>query len=282
MIGTMSETSESHPFSKPSPRAAWLLAATLLVLAGCAGTRQGAPVQAGVSEPYTAFDEPETRRRARIRTELASAYLAEGKTEVALDEIKQALAADPTYSPAHTARGVIHLRMDDRVGAQANFERAVQLNPNDADALHNLGFMRCDQRQYAQAQPLFERALAVPGYDKASVTWLAMGICQARAGQTEAGERSLTRAFELDAGNPITMYNLAALLLQRGDAQRAQFYIRRLNNSELANAESLWLGIKVERAMRNAEAMRQLGEQLRRRYPDSAELAAFNRGAFDE
>lgn len=282
MIGTMSETSVATPSPRLSPRGALLLAAALLLLAGCAGTRQGAPAQAGANEPYTAFDEPDARRRARIRTELATAYLAEGRTEFALDEIKQAMAADPTYSPAYTARGVIHLRMDDRAGAEANFQRAAQLNPQDADALHNLGYLRCDQRQYAQAQPLFERALAVPGYDRASGTWLAMGICQARAGQVEPAERSLTRSFELDAGNPITMYHLASLLLRRGDAQRAQFYIRRLNNSELANAESLWLGIKVERAMRNTEAMRQLGDQLRRRYPDSDELVAFNRGAFDE
>ena len=84
------------------------------------------------------------------------------------------------------------------------------------------------------------------------------------------------------AGNPITGYNLATLLYRRGEFQRAQFYIRRLNNSELANAESLWLGIKVERKMNDRDAMRQLGEQLRKRFPQSAERTAYDKGAFDE
>ena len=80
----------------------------------------------------------------------------------------------------------------------------------------------------------------------------------------------------------MTAYTLSQLLFQRGDFARAQFYIRRLNNSELANAQSLWLGIKVERRMNNRQAMEQLASQLRRRFPQSRELLAYERGAFDE
>ncbi len=64
--------------------------------------------------------------------------------------------------------------------------------------------------------------------------------------------------------------------------ERARFYVRRLNNSELANAESLWLGIKVERRLHDDLAMRQLAEQLTKRFGHSREAAAYERGAFDE
>ena len=111
---------------------------------------------------------------------------------------------------------------------------------------------------------------------------MSQGICQARAGQPLEAERSLLRAFELDAANPIVSYNLASLLMQRREYQRAQFYIRRLNNSELANAESLWLGVRVERKLNQLGTARQLGEQLRSRYPESQEAANYERGAFDD
>jgi type IV pilus assembly protein PilF len=111
---------------------------------------------------------------------------------------------------------------------------------------------------------------------------MALGVCQARAGRTADAESSLARSYELDAGNPVTGYTLARLLYGRGDYERARFYIRRLNNSDLANAESLWLGIRVERRMNDRQAMQQLADQLRRRYPASRERAAFDRGAFDE
>jgi type IV pilus assembly protein PilF len=77
-------------------------------------------------------------------------------------------------------------------------------------------------------------------------------------------------------------YHLASVIFARGDAKRAQFYIRRVNNGEFSNAGSLWLGIKVERALREFVAMRQLGDQLRKRFPQSKEALAFERGAFDE
>lgn len=95
-------------------------------------------------------------------------------------------------------------------------------------------------------------------------------------------ENSLLRSYELDAGNPITAYNLSLILYQRGEFVRSQFYVRRLNNSELANSESLWLGIKVERRLENREAMAQLSSQLKKRFPQSREFSALERGAFNE
>ena len=75
---------------------------------------------------------------------------------------------------------------------------------------------------------------------------------------------------------------MANLLYQRGEFGRAQFYIRRLNNTDLSNAETLWLGIKVERRLDDRVAMLQLVDQLKRRYPQSRELIAYERGNFDE
>lgn len=72
------------------------------------------------------------------------------------------------------------------------------------------------------------------------------------------------------------------MLYQRGEFSRAQFYVRRLNNSEAANAETLWLGIKVERRLNNREAMLQLADQLKRRYGQSAEALAYDKGLFND
>ena len=111
---------------------------------------------------------------------------------------------------------------------------------------------------------------------------MAQGLCHSRAGKRDEAEKSLTRAYELDAGNPIIGYNLASLLYDRGELQRSQFLVRRLNNSQLANAETLWLGIKVERKLGDRVAMAQLSDPLKRRFPQSREVGRLDRGAFDE
>jgi len=261
-----------------------LSAGALVWLAGCAApAAQGSGARTVTrGEPVTASDEPEARRRARIRTELAANYFDQGQTTVALDEIKLALAADATYAPAWSLRGLVYMRLNDAALAEESFQRAVQINPRDPDVLHNYGWFACQQARYAQSTELFGRALASPVYGGQARTLLAQGVCQLRAGQLSEAEASLARSYELDPANPISAYNLASLLYRRGEAQRAQFIIRRVNNGEFANAETLWLGVRVERRLGNREAAAQLGQQLARRFPDSPQWAAHQRGAFDE
>lgn len=259
----------------------WAAAALLAMLAGCASTQPPEQQQSSVQSLDTA-DEPEHRRRARIRLELAANYFDEGKTDVALEELRQALAADPAFPDAYNLRGLIYLRLNDLRQSEESFKRALALNPRDADARHNYGWMLCQSGRHAEAQRQFEQATANPLYGGRAKTFMAQGLCQIRAGQLAEAERNLARSYELDAGNPITGYNLARLLYQRGEYERAQFYIRRLNNSELANAETLWLGVKVERQMRDLVAMEQLADQLKRRFPNSRERQAWDRRAFDE
>jgi type IV pilus assembly protein PilF len=230
----------------------------------------------------TESDEPDARRRARIRLELALGYFENGQTAIALDELKQSITADSNYAEAYSLRGLIYMRLNDFRLSEDSFKRALTLNPRDSNIMHNLGWLYCQQARYAQAQQLFSQALANPQYGERAKTWRAQGLCQVRAGQLAEGEQSLFKSYEFDAGNPVTSYNLASLLFQRSDFARAQFYVRRLNNSELANAESLWLGIKVERRMENREAMMQLAGQLSKRFPKSREAEAYQRGAFDE
>jgi type IV pilus assembly protein PilF len=249
------------------------------VLAGCATKTEQ---QDTISQMVTPSEETDARHRARIRLELASGYYGEGKTEIALDELKQVIATDPTFGEAYNLRGLIYMRLGDNREAEESFRRAVAMNPRDADALHNYGWLQCQLGRYPQADKSFEQAMSNPLYGGRAKTLMAMGLCQARSGRTDEAEKTLARSYELDAGNPITGYNLARLLFARGDFKRAQFYIRRLNNSELANAESLWLGIRVEQRMNDPAAMGQLSEQLRKRFPDSRERQALDRGAFND
>ena len=253
----------------------------VLGLVGCAansGVGAG-PVRADI---VTESDEPEARRRARIRLELAVGYFEQGQTTVALDELKQSIAADPNFAQAYNLRGLIYMRLNDPGLAEDSFRRALAINARDADVLHNYGWLLCQQARFADSQKAFSQALAIPLYGGRAKSWMAQGLCQMKAGQGDQAEVSFQRSYELDAGNPVTGYNLASLLYQRGELARAQFYVRRLNNSELANSESLWLGIKVEHKLQNRDAVQQLAGQLKKRFAQSREVAFFERGAFDE
>jgi type IV pilus assembly protein PilF len=253
-----------------------------MILGACANSPQSSEADAGRADLVTDSDESPQRKRARIRVELALGYFEQGKATIALDEIKQAIAVDPSYADAYSLRGSIYMRLSDYSLAQDSFNKALTLKPRDSDVLHNIGWLKCQQALYPQALDFFAQALANPLYGERAKTWMTQGLCQARAGFLADAEASLLKSYEYDAGNPITGYNLANVLYKRKDDARAQFYIRRLNNTERANAETLWLGVKIERRIANPDAMNQLATQLVKRFPQSPEAASYQRGAFDE
>lgn len=251
------------------------------VLAGLAGCAHQSAIDHGAAADAASADT-DVRRRARIRLELAASYLQRGQATVALEEVRQALVTDPGYADAYHLRGLVYMATGDLQLAEDSLKRAQAMKPADPDIMHNHGWLQCQRQQYEQAHQLFERALAVPTYAARSKTLMSQGLCYQRAGQVADAEKTLLRAYEIDAGNPVVGYQLAALLLARAETRRAQFYIRRVNNGEFANAESLWLGVKVERALGDVVAMRQLGDQLHKRFPQAKETLAFERGVFDE
>ena len=256
-----------------------------LWLSGCA---QGVAVpgpgsgQGASADMPTESDESPQRRRARLRTELAAAYFQQGQTLVALDEIKQALLAEPAYADAHNLRGLVFLRLNDLPLAGESFQRALSLRPGDPDALHNMGWLLCQQSRFEESDKLFTQALAQPRYAQPVKTRVVQGLCQLRDGKPSLAEANWLQALVLDADNPVAAFQLAQLYFKRGDFQVAQPYMRNLNGGRLANAESLWLGIRIERQLNQPETVATLAGLLRIRFAQSRELIAFDKGVFHE
>jgi type IV pilus assembly protein PilF len=266
-----------------------LIAAASLVtgLSGCGSQPSGnwrqAPGAAARNDIATASDETEVRKRARIRLELAATYFTQGQYTTALDETKQALAIDPTFTAGVELRAMIYDAMGDLGRADEAFKQALAADPNNASVLHNYGWFQCRRKEFAKADALFERAINVPMSVMTTKSMLVRGVCQMSAGDWASAEQSLTRSYELDSGNPATSYNLAVVLYRRAEMERARFYIRRVNAVPAQmTAESLWLAARVENKLGNVNGRDELGAQLRTRFPGSSEANLFELGHFDD
>ncbi len=254
------------------------------LLAACAapGTGVSSP-RTATPDRITASDEPENTRRARVRLELASAYFGRGQVVIALDQVKQAIAADPTMGPAFNLRGLIYSNLGDFALAEESFRRALALDAEDADAMQNYGWHLCQQARFAEADAMFGRALEVPRYRDTPRTLMTRGICQARSGNLELAESTLQRAFELESGNPAIAVNLSEVLYRRGAFERARFIMRRVNSMpDVSNAQTLWLAARIENKLGNSQAALAMGAQLAARFPESPEAGTFERRRFDD
>jgi type IV pilus assembly protein PilF len=250
-----------------------------VVLSACAPAR---PVQQSGDETYTASDMPPLRKRASNRLQLAVLYFQDGKPKFAMDEVKQAIQIDPDWYEPYWMRGLIQMQLNDLPAAEDSFRKALGMNPGSADLKHNYAVLLCKMQRYPEGLALFDTVLATPTYTQRVKTLMERGNCQLANKQAAAAQSSFMQAYDMEPGNPLVAVKLAQLLQSMGDAQAAQKYIRAVNNSDKATAESLWLGVRIERRLGNNGAVEQLGGQLRKRFADSREAMAFERGSFDE
>lgn len=230
----------------------------------------------------TESDQTETQRRAAIRLQLAAAYLEAGQATVALDEVKQALAIDASMPAAYHLRALAYMNLNERELAQQSFERALTMRANDSDLFNNYGWFLCLGNQYEAALSWFNKAIATLSAGGSAKPLANVGMCYLRQGKQQLAESYFLKALELDVNHPVANSNLALLCFKRGENQRARSYIQRVNNSAYQNPESLWLGARIAHRQGDSAQQEVWLDRLRERFPDSREMGAYERGAWDE
>jgi type IV pilus assembly protein PilF len=250
--------------------------------AGCASqtttTTNGSTVSSTSTE-RTAEADP--RKRAAVRLQLASSYYQQGLLRVALDEVRGVVQTDPNLAGAYALLGLIYMDLDNAAESDANFQRALQMEPDNPEWQNNYGWFLCRRGQTQQALPYFERAANNKLYPTPALALSNAGVCLLNVRDYRAAEPYLRRAFEIEAASPVTKFNLARVYLALNDAQRAAFYYGLLESTVEPTAETLWLGVRIAHVRKDARTERNLSEELRRRFPASPEAAALRRGAYD-
>ncbi|WP_137173634.1 type IV pilus biogenesis/stability protein PilW [Massilia sp. HP4] len=262
------------------------LASTLfLALSGCATTGAGGGT-GGDGELKTASDQTAVEKRASIRVQLAVGYYQEGKHEIALDEVKQALAADPNYADAYGLRALIYTSMGQFALADENHRHALRLEPGNPEFANNYGTFLCQSvNKPLDALRHFDAALKNPAYQTPLSALVNAGACSIKNRNLDAAERYLLEALRLNPALPAVNAGLARVYFERRDMQRAGFFVSRLIETariDALPADALWLAMRVKRKLGDRTLDATLAAQLRRRFPGSPEYAAFERGAFDE
>ena len=252
----------------------WIVMAAVL-LAGCAGQQAG---ESGVANTQV---DSESRQRARAFTELASAYLARAQYKVALDELRKAITADNRYGPAYNIYGLIYMELAEDKLAEENFRRAIELDRSDSEARNNYGWFLCTRGRYDEGLEQFSVALRNPLYAQPERAMANAGQCAERKGDLALAEANLQKSLKLQPDNPDTILKLAGLHFRQGQLMETQRLLGR--HAELAppTAESLWLGVRLERKLGDRAQEAAYGLQLRKRFPDSNEARLLLSGQYE-
>ena len=260
-------------------RRAGVAAAALFALGACVSTtttRTNAPeLKPAVTTTGT---EDQVRDRARIHTELASSYFELGSMGVALEEVRAALKADPSYGPAYNVAGLIYAELKQDKLAQENFQQALRIDPLDSDANNNYGRFLCERKRVDEAIRYFLAALRNPLYRTPERSYVNAGVCLRRRGDFAAAEDYFNKALTLQSAQPQALYQLADMAYARRAYPQAKEYLIRLEKISPANPELLWLAVRVERRLGDRDAAASYSTQLTRNFPQSKEARALQAG----
>lgn len=254
----------------------------LLLLAGCASPSSRLPAQQPLVQqdmPSRSTSQPsrvDQDEVARINVELAANYYGFRQYDAAHEAITRALEARAENPRALVLAGFIQMELKDAAKAEAYFSQAVQLQPHDPEILHNYATYLCRTGRVAQAVQTFDQALAVPTYRRPGLSQAGAGVCLMKLQRTDEALQRFTEALESEPMHLQALMGVAEISLGKGDAKRAREVLRRYQVVAPATAESLWLEVRIYRALGLKEDESLVASDLRSQFPNSEQTKLLN------
>lgn len=234
-----------------------IVTVVLVILTACAGSIQ---------------EDEDHARMVKTNVELSIGYLKKGDFEIALEKVNKALDADWNYADAHTAAAFIYERLDKFDDANRHYRLAIELLPTDGGVYNNYGVFLCKQKKYAEAVTYFLKATEMPRYTTPAQAYENAGACARRIPDLEKAEEYLRKALASDPNLPVALYEMAAISFEKDKPLSVRAYLQRYAEVASHTAESLWLGLRVERKLGDLQAAAQYARLLQTKFPKSIEF----------
>ncbi len=165
-----------------------------------------------------------------VHVALADLQRREENYAAAVDSYNTAIDLAEGVSTAnwflHYARGISHERLKQWDQAEADFRRALELNPDQPQVLNYLGYSLVERREKLdEALDMIERAVAArpdSGYIVDSLGWVLF-----RLGRYDEAVEHMERAVELMPVDPVVNDHLGDVYWAVGRAREAEFQWKR-------------------------------------------------------
>jgi len=216
---------------------------------------------------------------AEINTQLGVGYLRAGKIELAWKRLHKAIEADPGYSAAQHAMALLYTSMKEPAKAEEHFQLAVKLDPTNSAAQNNYGSFLCQQRRYAEAEQRFLQAVKNPLYRDPGAAYTNAGLCMKSAGNLTKAEQYLRTALKRSPKLAPALIAMAEVSLANRQYLSARGYLERYLEIAPHTPRSLWLGVRIERALHDRDTAASYALLLRSKYPNSREAQALRQGS---
>ena len=146
--------------------------------------------------------------------------------EMARKVLEEGLARHPDNQALIFNLGSVFERLNRIADAEEQFRRVLAVEPDHAAALNYLGYMLADRGlRLEESLGYIERALAQDPHNGAYLD--SLGWVYFKLDQLALAEENLTRAIQINDGDPTILEHLGDLYVRLGDHSRALSYYRK-------------------------------------------------------
>ncbi|MHC5064989.1 MAG: tetratricopeptide repeat protein [Planctomycetota bacterium] len=146
---------------------------------------------------------------AVVHRNAAEAYISQNHYENALPHLEAAATFAPDVMEFRNQLGFVQFINGQDDAAIQSFQVVLAQNPQQPDALFNLGMVLFGRSEFVQAEECFRRSLEIDPND--AETWNNRGACLFQSGRASDAEVCFRRALEIDPNNEDAKINLATI-----------------------------------------------------------------------
>ncbi len=197
---------------------------------------------------------------------LGLAYAFDHHFDQAQAAYEKALALEPNNVIFRNNLASSYIQAGQRAKGMAEMERVLKTDPHNLTANANMGMLYMGEEQYPLAVRSFEAAGAAHSTD--AVLVMELSAAYFGAGNAEAGLRTAQQASHLAGTNARIHYSLAVILAQSGEYPQALDEFRFIPAADLDATAHLNLGMTLSKLHRYDEARKAYTDAIRQNPSD--------------
>ena len=156
-------------------------------------------------------------QKATAHYQLGVSYMNQNNIEPAFVEFQKAIELNPDDKEAHNALGVLYLqKLDDPAKAISQFKEALRTDPNFPEAANNLGSAYARTGRYNEAIEFYKVALANPLYKNTVIALNNLGMVYYRTAKYDDAILSYKEALKRFSDSSFPYYGLALCYNAKG------------------------------------------------------------------
>ncbi len=212
---------------------------------------------------------------AQFNAQLGATYLSRGDLNQAREKLTSALAQDDTNALAHVSFARLQQAIGDVERARFHFERAIELQPDEAEHHNAYGAFLCASGDPEAAQREFAIAASDPFYETPEFALDNAGLCMLDIGDLERAETYLRAALRRNPRFASAWLHMADFFLRSERVTLAEAYLQRYEALAPRTPESLLLGHRIARDAGDLAAAETYASILLGDFPASREAGEY-------